>query len=304
MIEKIGNVTMNYEFYDGQDLYSDGDDIENHILNIVQTEEDFEYAHKDYHNWAVLYHLSRQRENIVAPMDIGKGDDVLEIGAGMGAVTGALARKARKVDCIELSKRRSMVNAYRHKNLDNIEIVVGNFQKIHIDKKYDVITLIGVLEYGYHYINSDTPYEDFIRKVSECLKPNGKLYIAIENKLGMKYFAGYHEDHLAKRFVGIEGYSKEDKVKTFSKSQLERLLLQNGFETAYFYYPFPDYKLPTVIYSDDNICQQKISFASMSNYDMNVYQCFDQIKAFQSLQGAEEVKMLANSFLVEAQKEK
>ena len=182
MTEKIGNVVMNYEFYDGEDLYSDGDMIENHILNIVKTEEDYEYAHKDYGNWAVLYHLSRQRENIVAPMDIGKEDDVLEIGAGMGAVTGALARKARKVDCIELSKRRSMVNAYRHKNCDNIEIIVGNFQKINIEKKYDVITLVGVLEYGYHYINSDTPYEDFIKKVSQCLKPNGKLYVAIENK--------------------------------------------------------------------------------------------------------------------------
>lgn len=304
MSEKIGNVIMNYEFYDGKDLYSDGDDIENHILHIVQTEEDFEYAHKDYHNWAVLYHLSRQRENIVAPMDISKEDEVLEIGAGMGAVTGALARKAGKVDCIELSKRRSVINAYRHKDFDNLEIIVGNFQKVCIEKKYDVITLIGVLEYGYHYIDSATPYEDFIKKVSECLKPDGKLYIAIENKLGMKYFAGYHEDHLAKRFVGIEGYSEEDMVKTFSKSQLEKLLHENGFPFTYFYYPFPDYKLPTVIYSDDSICEQKIQYASNSNYDMKVYQCFDQIKAFQSLEGAEEVKVLANSFLVEARKEK
>ena len=303
MTEKIGNVVMNYEFYDGEDLYSDGDIIENHILNIVKTEEDYEYAHKDYGNWAVLYHLSRQRENIVAPMDIGKEDDVLEIGAGMGAVTGALARKARKVDCIELSKRRSMVNAYRHKNCDNIEIIVGNFQKINIEKKYDVITLVGVLEYGYHYINSDTPYEDFIKKVSQCLKPNGKLYVAIENKLGMKYLAGYHEDHLGKPYIGIERYTKEDKVKTFSHSQLKNLLLNNGFQKTKFYYPFPDYKLPTVIYSDEDICKEKINFSSHCNYDMDVHQNFDQVKAFQSLEGAEEVKMLANSFLVEACKE-
>ena len=139
MTENIGNVTLNYNFYDGTDLYSDGDFIEEHILNIVKNEDNYEYVHKDYVNWAVMYHLSRQRENIVAPMEINNTDEVLEIGAGMGAVTGALAKKAKKVDCIELSKRRSLVNAYRHKDFDNIEIIVGNFQNIKIEKKYDVI---------------------------------------------------------------------------------------------------------------------------------------------------------------------
>lgn len=96
MTENIGNVTLNYNFYDGTDLYSDGDFIEEHILNIVKNEDNYEYVHKDYVNWAVMYHLSRQRENIVAPMEINNTDEVLEIGAGMGAVTGALAEKSKK----------------------------------------------------------------------------------------------------------------------------------------------------------------------------------------------------------------
>lgn len=148
---------MNYEFYTGKDLYSDGD-IEDEILQIVKTSEDYNYTDSRFNNWAVLYHLSRQRENIVEPMDISETDDVLEIGAGMGAVTGAMARKAHKVDCIELSKRRSLVNANRHKTADNIEIFVGNFQDIKITKKYDVITLIGVLEYANYYINAKKPF--------------------------------------------------------------------------------------------------------------------------------------------------
>lgn len=302
MSEKIGGVTLNYQYYSGEDLYSDGDAIENRILEIVKNDNGYEYAHSDYDNWAVLYHLSRQRENIVAPMKISKDDEVLEIGAGMGAVSGALARMCKKLDCIELSKRRSMVNANRHKDLDNIEIFVGNFQDIEITKKYDVITLIGVLEYAFHYIDSEHPYEDFIRKVSNSLKPNGRLYIAIENKLGMKYMAGFHEDHLGKPYVGIEGYSKSDKVKTFSRSQLNKLILENGFAKTEFYYPFPDYKLPTVIYDEETILKQQIDFSAHSNYDMPVYVGFDQTKAFKSLHGAEEVKMLANSFLVEAVK--
>ena len=42
MTENIGNVTLNYNFYDGTDLYSDGDFIEEHILNIVKNEDNYE----------------------------------------------------------------------------------------------------------------------------------------------------------------------------------------------------------------------------------------------------------------------
>lgn len=300
MTEQIGKVKMNYDYYDGVDLYSDGEEIENHILDIVKSESGYEHFHSEYGNWAVLYHLSRQRENIVAPMELNSTDHVLEIGAGMGAVTGAVAKRVEKVDCIELSKKRSLINAHRHKDLDNIEIFVGNFQNIDIKKKYDVVTLIGVLEYGYHYIESNTPYEDFVKKIYSILKPNGRLYIAIENKLGIKYLAGYHEDHLGKPFVGIEGYSREDKVKTFSKSQIERLLREARFEKINFFYPFPDYKLPTVIYDDQSILEQEIDFNECTNYDLPVSVMFSQLKALRSLKGCEELKILANSFLIEA----
>lgn len=303
MTEQIGKVILNLDYYCGEDLYSDGDEVENHILDIVKNETNYDYYHKDFCNWPVLYHLSRQRENIVEPMDIGKDDMVLEVGAGMGAVSGALARKCQKLDCIELSKRRSTINAHRHKDMDNIEIFVGNFQDIEITKKYDVITLIGVLEYAYHYINSRTPYEDFILKIASCLKPGGKLYIAIENKLGMKYFSGYHEDHLGIPYKGIEGYQKSDKVKTFSKSQLEKLVLDNGFSEVEFYYPLPDYKFPTVIYNEKTIRSMDIDYSEQVNYDLDTVVGFRQVDAMKSLRGSKEVSVFSNSFLVEAVKE-
>ena len=61
-MEKIGGVSLDLTFYSGVDEYSDGDEIENRILQIVKEEKGYEFSHKDYSNWAVLYHLSRQRE--------------------------------------------------------------------------------------------------------------------------------------------------------------------------------------------------------------------------------------------------
>lgn len=299
MIEKIGKVTMNYDYYKGKDLYSDGD-IENVILDMVQESDSYRYTDKRFDNWPILYHLSRQRENIAEPMEIQDTDEVLEVGAGMGAITGALAAKAKKVDCIELSKRRSLVNAHRHKDCDNIEIFVGNFQDIPITKKYDVITLIGVLEYAGYYIEDKNPFEAFLNKIGECLKENGKLYIAIENRLGMKYFAGYNEDHLAKPFVGIEGYENENRIRTFSYSEIRTLLNKCRYQKLAFAFPFPDYKLPQAIYDENALMKYEVDFSSRNNYDSDVLLCFDQLKAFKSLKGTEELKYFANSFLIEA----
>ncbi len=301
-MDKIGEVTMDLTYYTGDDNYSDGDDVENRILQIVKDEEGYEFSHKEYASWPVLYHLSRQRENIIEPMRISSDDSVLEIGAGMGAVTGAIAKKCKHVDCIELSKRRSLVNAYRHRDMDNINIIVGNFQDVTIDKKYDAVTLIGVFEYAYYYIDSSNPYIDFLSKIRDCLKPGGKIYIAIENKLGLKYFSGYHEDHTGVAGSGIEGYRRNDKVRTFSKSQLQRMLTQTGYGNIEFYYPFPDYKLPTVIYDEETIKSMEVDYARNSNYDSDVCIFFDQVKAFGNMSGTDEISIFANSFLIEAVK--
>ena len=298
MQEEIGEVKIDYTFYSGQDLYSDGD-IEDVILDIVKHDDSYRYTDSRFDNWAILYHLSRQRENIVEPMDIKKTDTLLEIGAGMGAVTGALAQKAKKVTCIDLSKRRSLVNAYRHRNMDNIEIIVGNFEDVELSEKYDVVTLIGVLEYAGYYVDAVKADELFLNKIRGLMKPNGKLYIAIENRLGMKYFAGYNEDHLCKPFVGIEGY-KESKIKTYSYSELMHLLKKSGFENIQFEFPFPDYKLAQVIYDEHSVKDCEIDFSKENNFDASVTETFDQLEAFKSLRGSEEVKYFANSFLVEA----
>ena len=68
----------------------------------------------------------------------------LEIGAGCGAVTGLLCRKCDRVVAVDLSKKRSTINATRNRDCDNLEIMVGNFEDIQIEEKFDYVTLIGV----------------------------------------------------------------------------------------------------------------------------------------------------------------
>ena len=64
--EKIGNVTLDYQYYPGEDLYSDGV-IEDEILAIVKNASRVEYSAiiEEKKSWPILYHLSPLRGNIV-----------------------------------------------------------------------------------------------------------------------------------------------------------------------------------------------------------------------------------------------
>ena len=112
--EKIGNVVLDYSHYPEQDFYCDGAS-EDALLELVKTIPPREYPQEIYKaaSWEVLYHLSDLRENIVGWLPVDKSMKVLEIGSGCGAITGSLAQKAGSVTCVDLSKKRSLINAYR-----------------------------------------------------------------------------------------------------------------------------------------------------------------------------------------------
>ena len=301
MEERVGQVVLNLDKYPGQDFYCEGP-VEDRLLEIAKTAKEEEYNEiiARSNSWTILYHFSHIRQNVVSWLPITKEDTVLEIGAGCGAITGALAQMAKKVTCIELSKKRSLINANRNKDKKNINILVGNFSDIEKDlkEKYDYITLIGVFEYAASYISGDNPYENFLNIIKTHLKPNGKLVIAIENQLGLKYFAGCVEDHTGRMFEGIEGYPNANGVKTFSRSALEQLFKKCRLDKYSFYYPYPDYKFPFSIYSDEYLPKPKELTDNINNFNDIRYVLFDERQVFDTMIKNDMFPQFANSFLV------
>lgn len=292
---------LNLKYYKGEDLYSDGD-IEDELLKIVSQYDDFTEILKKDDRWPILYHLSPIRENLLEWYDYKNNSSLLEIGAGCGAVTGAFCKKVDRVVGVELSKRRSLINANRNGKYGNLEIMVGNFEDVVIEEKFDYVSLIGVLEYSPLYINSKTPFEDMLTKTKSMLKEDGKLIIAIENKMGLKYMAGATEDHTGKAFDGVDGYVGVKHVKTLSKNQLEKMLYEAGYSNLEFYYPFPDYKLPTVVYSEDMLPKPGELRNIVNVYDRERFTTFDEERAFDQLCEDSKLEYFANSFLIFASK--
>lgn len=299
--EKIGSVRLDYSKYPGEDFYCDGA-VEDEILSIVKNLSPVEYqqAIEERKSWPILYHLSPLRENIVDWLPMDKSMKVLEVGSGCGAITGALSAKAGQVDCVDLSRKRSLINAYRHSDCDNVTIHVGNFKDIEpqLPADYDYICLIGVFEYGQSYIGGDTPFEDFLKILQPHLGENGRIVIAIENKYGLKYFAGCKEDHLGTWFSGIENYSAGGGVRTFGRNGLQKIFDACGVEESHFYYPYPDYKFMTTLYSDDRLPGKGELSNNCRNFDRDRMMLFNEKQAFDGIVEEGMFPFFSNSYLV------
>jgi len=298
---KIGNVNIVLDNHANENTYIDGD-VELELLEIVKSGTNLEAFVRSDNRWPILYHLSPARHNLLRSFDFDKNESVLEIGAGCGAFTGVLCDKFKNVTAVELSKLRSEILAYRNKDRTNLEVIVGNFNDLSFEKKFDAITLIGVLEYAGKFTQSSNPFKDFLVKIRDMLNHKGKLIIAIENRYGLKYWAGFKEDHQGKYFTGLEGYNANDGVRTFSKRELETLLSDAGFDDLAFYYPLPDYKLPEKIVSENYSWFQDELDVSFANYDMSRVKLFDETKVFQNITSENMLDIFANSFLVFAAK--
>ena len=160
---------VNYDYYDSKDKYSDGE-IEKEIIEYAEKykENQVDEVFKNDIRWPVFYHLTPIRKNILNWYPFEKESTILEIGAGMGAITGAICEKGKEVVSVELSKTRAKAIEVRNRDKDNLEIIVANLNNIDFkDKKFDYITLIGVYEYAALYTNTENPYIDFLNNIKK-----------------------------------------------------------------------------------------------------------------------------------------
>ena len=286
---------FNLDYYSGENFYSDGD-IEKEILKIVKTQGSYESMENV--PFPVLYHLSRVRENILNWYPFQEDATCLEIGSGCGAISGLLCERMRKVVSVELSKQRADINMARHERVPNLEIWVGNLNDMVFGEQFDYIVLNGVFEYAPGFTEGDQPCETFLKNIKRLLKPEGILLIAIENRFGLKYFAGAPEDHTNGYFDGIAGYPDNHSVRTFSKGEWERLMEACGFSYHRFYYPYPDYKFPREVFTDESLKEQKYGLPTW-NFTKYRMALFREGQVAETIQQDGRMDYFANSFLIE-----
>ena len=296
---------LNLTYYLGSDQYSDGD-VESEILQIVKDYEPDQYDEiiKKDDRLPLFINLSQYRRNLLSWYTFPKDARVLEIGAGMGPFTRMLCEKCGHVTSLDMSLLRAQIIAERCRDKENLEIIVGRLEDVVFTEQYDYVIVIGVLEHVGRYTDSLLPYSEFLNRIKSLLTPCGKLLLAIENKLGLKYWCGEVEDHTGIPFESINHYSSARHVRTFDREELAMLLKDSNFLYQKFYYPLPDYKLPRVLYSDAYIPKSNIHSCILPLHYSQYFQVHSPLVAdeqmlYETIIRNGVLPFFANSFLVE-----
>lgn len=325
--------------------YSDGDTVEDHLYAQMRAATDVSVGSAELaaaiRDWPSLYHLSPARADLLRPLEgllrgeagwvnkfsggarrAGNPVRVLEIGSGCGAITRYIGELGCNVTSLEGSERRARITRERCRELDNVQVICDNFNEFVVeggqfatergkfaargDGQFNVILLIGVLEYSRQFIEGDHPPLEMLRGARALLRPGGHLVVAIENKLGLKYWAGAPEDHTGRAFDGIEDRYDQHTAVTFGKEELGRLLHDGGFPAQEFLYPFPDYKLPEVILKEaafqpggpdlTNLLYEKFDYPHSGGRATE----FSPTRAAAAVIGNGLMRDLSNSFLIVA----
>ena len=237
---------------DEKKVYSDGSQVEKEMLGIARLHPETEasdYIQEDS-RYTVNNTFSPVRHNLLNWYPFRKDCSILEVGAGMGGVTGALCDVAARVVSLEMNKERAKVIKARFPQRDCLTVLSQDVLSWNTEERFDYVVVVGVLEYAAVFCDEENPFTSFVSCLKKFLKPDGVLLLAIENRFGLKYWLGASEDHLQQPFAGIAGYKEPKTPRTFSKFDLEKIMGECGFTHQRFYYVLPDYKFPKAIYTD------------------------------------------------------
>lgn len=135
---------------------------------------------------------------------------VIEIGPGIGVLTAELAKKAKKVICIELDSRLPEILAYTLKDFDNVEIINADVLKIDlgrlIEEKLDGMKV---------YICANLPYyitSPVIMQLLESRLPVEAITVMVQKEAAQRMCAEVGSRDSGAVTVAVNYYTKPRKL--------------------------------------------------------------------------------------------
>lgn len=300
--------------YENQIEYSDGAVVETTIYEQVKNCSDVSVLSDELEShiidWTTLCFFSKKRANLLRPFaSLFKGKTLLEVGCGGGAISRFLGECGAQVYAIEPSLRRARIAAERCRDLSNVTIICDDIAHFESNRIFDGIIQVGVLEYATRYSQEADATLQFLVNLKKYLAVDGFLITAIENQLGLKYFSGFQEDHAGVIMHSINNNYKPGEATTMGRKKLLNVFEQAGFGKNELFLPFPDYKMPTLVFypgfnEKNEQCQVSIEsiLSNISYQDTQLYMpLFSLDKALPLIAQNDLLYDLSNSFCIFSQ---
>ena len=148
------------------------------------------------------------------PTLVSPSDRVLEIGAGTGIFTLALARRCREVTAVDISASmlEILIRKAAAEGLGNIRTIAGNAETIDLGGSYTVACAFSSLEYL-----ANLP--GFFRRLADSIEPGGTVYFITARRSLFRLFAQL--GNAMRQGLWLKAHSRRE---------IEAILSDSGFE--------------------------------------------------------------------------
>jgi SAM-dependent methyltransferase len=211
--------------------------------------------------------LDERRGDFRFVLPASPGGCVLDLGSGWGANTLALSRQFQSVVAVDSTKEnlRFTTCRIRDSGRSNVRFVccdpLEGAQLPFREGVFDGVVLSGVLEWIGTGSREGSPRElqlRLLRYLKSLLKPEGCLYVGIENRFYALYWLGKKDPHAGVPFLpllpkkaanAVSRLVRGEPYRTYiySYRELDELLHEAGYSETEFYTPIPSYHEPRAV---------------------------------------------------------
>ncbi len=219
------------------------------------------------------YALDANRAAGVFLLDLNDQSVVLDYGSGWGNITRVLADACAHVYSLDLTYESLQFSARIGQTDNGTYIHAGDGPHLPFASgSLDAVILNGVLEWVPEGTGLDqhprTVQLQFLQEVHRVLREGGQIFVAIENRFGIRYFMGVKEDHTGLRYGALlprpvsNLYSQQVRKRpyrtyTYSYRGYRELLGDAGFQIE-IYHPWPNYRWFTTIYTPATVNEYRL----------------------------------------------
>ncbi len=198
----------------------------------------------------------------------------------------------------------TMAEALKEVGLKVVSEEISELKRVQ-EEKFDYVVIMGAIE---HAKNVDAAKE-ILKSANSLLRENGKLFLGMDNRLGIRYFCGDRDLYTGRNFDSVENYARINVTdlenldgRAYSKAEIIEMLKAAGFETHRFYSVFPVLFNPQILFAEDYVPQEELDVRIFPQYNCADTVFLEEEKLYSTLIQNGMFHTMANGFLIECPK--
>lgn len=144
---------------------------------------------------------------------------------------------------------------------------------------------------------------DVLRQWKSLLVADGKLFLGMNNRLGLRYFCGDRDIYTGRNFDGIENYRHRPvgqlSGRMYSRAEITQMLRESGWEQFRFYSVLSNLRNPAFIYAEDFLPNEDLANRLFPTYNSPDTVFLYEEEMENDLVGNGLFHAMANAYLIE-----